>query len=384
VGRPSELALIPFPVDELFSEHLPSFDAVVLQDFNAEPYGLTKHLPALSRYVEKGGGLIMVGGPDAFGPGHYGGTRLADVLPVAIDPDRRARGVDTANFVPRFTEAGRAAPVLGPLRALLGEDLPTMPGANIVGDARSDATVLLTHPTLKTASGAPMPVLALGEHGSGRTMALTIDGSHRLLFSAFAAGAAGRAHGAFWDAMLGWLMRDPRFEPATVEPRGGCIAGEDLTLSLRPLPGPKGEAKLHISKLGSGEELKTLKAQVDGSGAEIELSAGKLEPGGYSALVEIGSEDQKGPSTKRDFACERGGDEWADPRPDRERLQIIAKATGGAHVLAGDVGALPLPAATQIAAERQVAPIMPPWAWTLGAAVFLGVHWIARRRDGLS
>ena len=39
-----DLALIPFPVDELFSVHLPSFDAVVLQDFNAEVYGLTRHL----------------------------------------------------------------------------------------------------------------------------------------------------------------------------------------------------------------------------------------------------------------------------------------------------------------------------------------------------
>ena len=72
------------------------------------------------------------------------------------------------------------------------------------------------------------PVLALGEYGSGRTIALTVDGSHKLLFSTFAAGAAGRGHGAFWDALLGWLMRDPRFEPARIElPEGdySCIRG---------------------------------------------------------------------------------------------------------------------------------------------------------------
>ena len=40
----NELALIPFPVDELFKEHLPSFDAIVLQDFDAQPYGLEKYL----------------------------------------------------------------------------------------------------------------------------------------------------------------------------------------------------------------------------------------------------------------------------------------------------------------------------------------------------
>ena len=383
-ASPDELALIPFPVDELFSEHLQSFDAVVLQDFNAEPYGLTKHLPSLARYVDKGGGLIMVGGPDAFGPGHYGGTKLADVLPVEISADRKDPGTDLGSFTPRFTDAGRNAPVLAPLRALLGEDLPEMPGLDLVGDARRDSTVLLEHPTRKTASGAPMPVLALGEHGSGRTMALTIDGSHRLLFSAFAASAAGRAHGAFWDAMLGWLMRDPRFEPAVIDVRYGCVAGEETTLTLRPLPGPRGEATVKILRLGSGEVAATLKTQIDGSGAAVELPAGKLAAGGYSAVVEIGKGTTKGPTTRRDFACESGGDEWADSRPDEDRLKAIAAATGGVFVRAGDAGSLPLPAATQVATERQVAPILPAWAWSLGAAVLLGAHWVVRRRGGLT
>ncbi|MRG91850.1 glutamine amidotransferase [Polyangium spumosum] len=395
VAPSEELALIPFPVDELFSEHLPSFDAVVLQDFNAAPYGLAKHLRSLSRYVDKGGGLIMVGGPDAFVPGNYAGTPLAEVLPVELDRGPGAEGSDVASFVPRTTEAGRAAPVLGPLRDLIGEEWPEMPGANVVGDARPGATVLLEHPTRKTPKGGPMPILALGEHGSGRTIALAIDGSHRLLFSAFAANAAGRAHGAFWDALLGWLMRDPRFEPAVVDLADGCIAGEDTTLTLRPLPGQKGDAKITIRKLGAGEVLRTLSARLDGKGEPLSLDAGKLEPGGYSATVEIVPSEagaaadgttsaERGPTTRRDFACERGGDEWADTRPDPERLAAIAEATGGKSVTADGIGSLPLPAATQIAAERRVSPLLPPWAWTLGAAMLVGVHWIVRRRSGLA
>lgn len=379
-----DLALIPFPVDELFSVHLSSFDAVVLQDFDARPYDLEKHLPALARYVEKGGGLIMVGGPDSFVPGHYAGTPLAKVLPVELPPlDRRSGGVDLGAFTPRFTEAGRVAPVLGPLRALLGEELPEMPGANIVGEPRPDATVLLTHPTRKTPSGAPMPILALGEPGSGRTMALAIDGSHKLLFSAFAASAAGRAHGAFWDAMLGWLMRDPRFEPAMIDLPGACIAGEETTMLLRPLPGQKGEATVTITRLGSGETVKKHSAALGAQGDAIEIPAGRLPAGGYSALVEIQSSGGRGPTTRRDFACEKGGDEWADSRPDAERLRAISSATKGQFVLADEAGSLPLPEATQVATERHVAPLLPPWAWTLGAAVAVGAHWILRRRGGL-
>ncbi len=381
-----ELALIPFPVDELFTEQLPTFDAVVLQDFNAAPYGLTKHLPHLARYVDKGGGLIMVGGPDSFIGGNYAGTAIAAAMPVDLDADTRAEAADPAAFVPVFTEAGRAAPVLAPLRALLGDELPEMPGANVLGDARGDAAVLLAHPTRKTKRGAPMPVLALGEHGAGRTMALGIDGSHRLLFSAFAATAAGRAHGAFWDAMLGWLMRDPRFEPASMElVGGGCLAGEEAKLLLRPLAGQRGEAEVAIMKLGSGDLVTKVRATLDGGGAPVELSLGALPVGGYQALAEIGKGvSKKGATTRRDFACEKGGDEWADTRPDEARLRAIAKATGGAYVPASEAQSVPLPASMEVALERQVTPILPPWAWALGAACLLGAHWIIRRRTGLT
>jgi uncharacterized membrane protein len=378
-----ELALIPFPVDELFTEQLPTFDAVVLQDFNAAPYGLTKHLKNLVRYVKDGGGLIMVGGQGSFVGGHYAGPPLAEVLPVELDDSRQASSADLAWFAPQLTEAGRNAPVLAPLRALIGDELPDMPGANILGDARPGATVLLTHPVRRTRNNQPMPVLALGEVGSGRTMALAIDGSHRLLFSNFAARDAGRAHGAFWDAMLGWLMRDPRFEPAVVDVKGGCIAGEGATLVLRPLAGQKGDATVKVVRLGSAEVVKSIKTTLDGSGKPVELDAGAMDAGGYSAVVEIGAGAGKGPTTRLDFACEKGGDEWADSRPDNARLRAIAAATGGEHVRAGDAGSLPLPPATQVASERAVSPLLPAWAWAMFATALLGVHWIVRRRGGL-
>lgn len=380
-----ELALIPFPVDELFTEQLPTFDAVVLQDFNAAPYGLTKHLSDLAKYVKNGGGLIMVGGPGSFVGGHYAGTAIAPVLPVDLDTGRQSSAVDLAWFSPQITEAGRNAPVLAPLRALIGDELPDMPGANVVGDARPGATVLMTHPTRRTPKGAPMPILTLGESGSGRTMALAIDGSHRLLFSDFAAKDAGRAHGAFWDAMLGWLMRDPRFEPAVIDLKGGCIAGEEATVTLRPLAGQRGKATLKISRLGSSEPMRTREAALDGSGKAVEIPIGSLEAAGYSAEVEIAAEGgAKGPTTRRDFACEKGGEEWADSRPDVDRLREIAKATGGRFVAAADAGSLPLPPAMVVAAERQVAPLLPAWAWAVLAAVMLGAHWIVRRVAGLS
>lgn len=379
-----ELALIPFPVDELFTEHLPSFDAVVLQDFNAELYGLSKHFAQIARYVDRGGGLIMVGGPDAFGPGKYAETELSDVLPVQLTREHERHGTDLGLFTPHLTPAGRVAPVLRPLRELIGDRFPEMPGTNVVGQARPGATVLLTHPTIDASPGVSMPVLALGEHGSGRTIALTIDGSHNLLFSAFAADAAGRAHGAFWDALLGWLMRDPRFEPASLDVDGACLASEETTLIVRPLPGERGTATLTVRRMGKGEVVHTGTVEFDDEPDGVRVPVGRLSPGGYSAVVEIATGDSKAPTTRRDFACEAGGDEWADVRPDVERLREIAKATGGQFAEAGDAGGLPLPAAIRVSTERKVTPLAPPWVWTGLAAALLGAHWFLRRRSGLS
>ena len=140
-----DLALIPFPVHELFSEHLPSFDAVVLQDFNAAPYELLQHLPALARYVEHGGGLIMVGGPDSFAGGHYAGTRLADVLPVSLEQRSGEGAFDLAPFVPAYTEVARSAPVLAPLHELHGRRSPRDVGSQPSG-RRSPRFVRLVEP----------------------------------------------------------------------------------------------------------------------------------------------------------------------------------------------------------------------------------------------
>jgi uncharacterized membrane protein len=380
----NELALIPFPVDELFNEHLPSFDAIVLQDFDAQPYGLEKYLPNVERYVRGGGGLVMVGGQNSFVAGGYANTPLAAVLPVGLDGSSAATSADTSPFVPEWTTEGRAAPLLAPLRDVVGDELPQMPGANVLGDLRPGAVALWSHPGRTTRSGAPMPVLAVGEQGDGRSIALGVDGAWLLEFSALGARTAGRGHGALWDGLLGWLMRDPRFEPAQMEIAGGCTAGVPSVLRVRTLPftAPAQENKLELEITRIDERASPVRIErprpSDATWAELPLPP--LPAGGYVARLRVSG----GATTRFDFACEAGGDEWADSRPDPSRLERIARASGGAFVLAADAAELPLPRPTVVSTERHVTPLAPPWAWTLAAAALLGVHWVARRRSGLA
>ncbi len=373
-----DLALIHFPVDELFTTHLPSFDAVILQDIDAVRYKLDQYLPRLARYVRAGGGLIMVGGPSSFAGGNYARTPLDGVLPVAqvVSGD----DYDSAPFVPSYTDAGRAAPVMHALRELLGDDLPVMHGANLLGPARPGSIVLWDHPRLR-AGDAPMPVLALGDAGDGRSIALAVDDTHELAFSEFASRVAGRAYGALWDGLLGWLMRDPRYESARIELARDCIAGESGALRVTRLPGMDGSVEAWLEPLGSAAETRILLAAPPASSrSTFDIPMPKLEAGGYTARVRIGAS----PATRQDFACESEGPAWSDSRPDSARLDRIAKVSGGRSVDDDDVASLPVPDSTEIATERHVFPVMPPWSWAVAASVVLGVHWVSRRRAGLA
>lgn len=378
----NELALIRFPVDELFTEHLPSFDAVVLQDIDAEEYQLRKYFQNITAYVRKGGGLVMVGGPTSFTEGNYVSSSpkddLSQVLPVALPEKGVQPAIDTATFVPRITELGRAAPVLSGVRSLFPGELPEMPGTNVVGDARPGALVLWEHPTRKTATQKPMPVLTLGDVGDGRAIALTVDGVHKLGFSEQAAALAGRGHGALWDGLLGWLMRDPRFEPAEVDLVKPCIEGRPAVLRVRPLPGITGKVVVELGRSGAKGASRTLTAEIPDGGGPVDLALGNLEAGGYFAKVQVGAATK----TRRAFACEKGGEAWADSRPDVALLRRVAQTTGG--VVAPTVDRLPFPPAKEVHKSRREAPLAPPWAWALGAALALGGHWIVRRRTGLA
>ncbi len=382
-ARDHELSLIPFPVDELFTQHLASFDAIIFQDFDAQPYGLDRHLPAIAAYVNNGGGLVMVGGPNSFVAGGYAGTALASVLPVGLESGSQAAAADVDSFVPTWSDEGRAAPLLGPLRSLSGDELPSMPGTNVLGALRPGASALWTHPSRRTRDGKPMPVLAIGEVGNGRSVALGIDGGWLLGFSTFGLRSGGRATAALWDGLLGWLMRDPRYEPVQIELAEECVAGEPVHLELRALPGlaPKEASTITIDVQqldGSTKPLHREIATASGEGgARITFDA--MPAGGYSARARFGNTT----TVRRDFACEVGGQEWADPRPAPEHMRAIADAARGVSVSARDVKRIPLPEAKVLTTMRRDLPLLPAWVWALAAATLAGAHWIVRRRTGL-
>lgn len=91
----------------------PSTGLVVLANVPVRAPGLsTEGLAAVRSFVEGGGGLFLLGGPDAFAPGGYDGTVLAEISPLDPRPDD-GRDVDLALDVSGSMEPHLPAMVAG-------------------------------------------------------------------------------------------------------------------------------------------------------------------------------------------------------------------------------------------------------------------------------
>lgn len=133
---------------------LSSYAAVLLLDVPAAPLHLAGRL-ALKEYVHNGGGVLVAGGPFAFGGGGYEGTFLADILPVKLDSPWGLLPADEGQEV-RAT----ASPLLA---GLFTDERPAAGWYHRFG-TKVDSTVLM--------AVGETPLLATGHYGQGRVAAL--------------------------------------------------------------------------------------------------------------------------------------------------------------------------------------------------------------------
>lgn len=369
-----ELALIPFPVDELFTTHLSSFDAVILQDIDADKHGFAFHLPRLAKYVRGGGGLILVGGPEMFGGGGYAGSAIDSVLPVSVP--RTAAPFDASSFVPQYTEVGRRAPLLAGLRSVLGDELPEFRGSNALGPARPGAWVLWERPATErhpgSRGGTSTPVLAVWGVEQGRAITLGVNDTQRLAYGELAARSGGRAYSELWQGLVGWLMQDPRYEMFQISMPDSCVAEEPFELVLHPSHGDVAGAQVRVKDLVSGEQVAEQTATGTGP-----LVMPPLPAGAYAAAVESGGF----PAARMEFACEEAGGAFRDSRPGPLALRALSDELGTAHVRYDEVSALPRENSEARLQIASTTPLAPAWFWAILAGVALGVHWLVRRQS---
>ncbi len=167
-------------------------------------------LQMIADFVDRrGGGLLVLGGPRSFGEGGYGGTPVADALPLVIDPGTRAsEPAPLARLKVAPTKPGQthAATQLAPtaLASLARwNTLPLVTSVNAPLSAKPGATVLLTG--TDESGRSPRIVLASQPYGRGKAIALTVQDTWNWQMDASIT-VEDQTHENFWRQMLRWLV----------------------------------------------------------------------------------------------------------------------------------------------------------------------------------
>lgn len=394
MASPDELALIPFPTDELFNEHLGSFDLVVFQNFEYGPYQMARYLPRIRDYVLRGGSFAMIGGPLSFGSGAYAATAVAEVLPVEVPsaqvPDDQR--VASGRFKPRIVRGMEHHPLLAlrphpAANATAWSRLSPLVGVNIVTRVRAGSSVLLEHPRLSM-PGSPqrLPVLVLGRAGEGRTLALTTDTTWRWGMTTGGRTGDPSAYEAFWDRAVRWLARDPSLEPARITTHreryglGASVRIRGVVSDERYVPYAERTIAVRLLGAESGE-VSRIDVKADRAGAFETVLDGPGRAGVYRVEARLPDSDQR--LAQEWFLVEAGGDELADVRTNHPLLRALSASTRGRFYRAEQAPALSAFDTTQV---RQLgvhteAPFATVWAVSL-LMLLLGAEWFCRRRWG--
>ena len=214
----NELALIAFPVRELFQVKIREFDLIILDRFQNRGTLPPLYLRNIADYVEGGGALLLSGGPEFAGASSLAESAIGTVLPA-----RPMGGMVEGAFRPQITADGQRHPVTAGL-----------PGAGSWGPWYRRVAIgpSASAPLLRAEDGGPL--LLLDRVGAGRVALLLSD--QIWLWSRGHAGGGPQAE--LLRRIAHWLMQEPALDEESLR---ATIARGQLTVdrhSMNDAPPP--------------------------------------------------------------------------------------------------------------------------------------------------
>ncbi|PJK31385.1 hypothetical protein [Minwuia thermotolerans] len=358
-----ELALIAFPIRELFEVKINEFDLIIFDRFWRRGVLHFAYLNNIVHYVREGGALLDAAGPSFAGPASLYRTPLSKVLPGAPTGE-----VTVTGFRPEVSEIGLRHPVTADLRGPLG-DREWGRWFRLVDTEAAGADVLMTGP-------GDRPLLVLDRVGEGRVAQVLSD--QAWLWARGYEGGGPQAE--MLRRVAHWLMKEPALEEESVTAE---IEGRQLTVKRRSLtPGPK-----TVTVTGPGGRARRLQLQEGNNGqsfARMDLDVAglyRVRDGDLQSVAVLGNLNPL---------------EFADLISTPEKLSPHVAASGGAMIRLADT---PEPSLRRVgpgdrAAGRgwyglveneaydvtgiSRAPAVPPWVLVI---LMLGLALFAWRRE---
>lgn len=184
------------------------FDVVILGDLDIS-FLSPPQQQLIEQRASAGGGLLMIGGQNSFGPGGFQNTPIEKALPVFTGDLTAAQ--EKSEFVPRLTADGASHPIMEGLADWFATDdkpaakiLPTLRGNVVVPRPKSGAQVLLIHQEKPGPQGSPQIVLASQMYGQGRSAAVTVDTTY-LWYLPLRGLGQDSPYNRLWGQLVRWL-----------------------------------------------------------------------------------------------------------------------------------------------------------------------------------
>lgn len=363
----NELALIPFPVQELFQEKINRFDLIILDQFANVGLLPDLYLKSIADYVRRSGALLLSVGPEFAAAGSLADSPLGTVLPA--EPIEGPQGVVFGAFRPHLTALGWRHPVTAGLEGSRGPSWGHW--YRMVAASPLHGEILMQGPDGR-------PLLMLARVGRGRVGLLLSD--QIWLWSRGHDGGGPEA--TLLRRVAHWLMKEPALEENALS---ASDMPEGLEITRRRIaPGPP--------------PLFTL---TDPAGRQRQIIPRRLGPGRFVAVI-----PHPAPGVWRvqdpklaAFAAVGLADapEFADLRATSRLLASLARASGGSvswlgpgkepklrliaqGVVASGQGWIGLKRnRTLLTMELSATPLVPAW---LAATLLLAALLAAWRQEG--
>ncbi len=292
-----ELALISFPVRELFEVKLNEFDLIIFDRYRKRGVIPEAYLQAIADYVTDGGAMLVAAGPDFASPLGLHNTVLGDLMPL------RPNGVVLEEpFRVTPTDVGLRHPVTADLPGIAGDPPPWGHWYRQIDTAEGSGDVLLDG-----AQGRPLLVLARA--GEGRVAELLSD--QMWLWSRGWDG--GGPSQELLRRLAHWLMKEPELEENAIR----AVARGNRIEIVRQSLEDRQESITVIAPSGATQEV-TLEPGAPGRAtADVivgEAGLFRIVAGDLETVVSVG---------------ELNPLEWASPQAGEDLLAPITEASGG-------------------------------------------------------
>jgi uncharacterized membrane protein len=317
-------------------EELFKYRGLILGSVEAAAFSADQ-LQMIADFVDRrGGGLLMLGGARSFGEGGYGGTPVADALPLAIDPRTRA---SEPSVLLRMTVAPTRPGAQHAVTQIADTEekslarwpqLPAVTSVNAPLQLKPGATLLMTGTDERGRSG--IPVLASHQFGRGKGIAFPIQDSYAWQMDA-SIPVDDQTHERFWRQMLRWVVEgvpdgvEVKTDTERVDP-GEAVTIEANVRDKQFVEMNDATVVAQVARPNGATFTVPLQWTGERDG-EYRGTFVTSEPGAYDVNVDASRATQPGGSGRTYVRAAAADVEFFDPTMHQAPLRRIADDTGG-------------------------------------------------------